>query len=156
MLRRTLILAAIGTAAVTAPALAHDYKVGSLVITHPWTRATAPTAKAGGGFLVIENKGSTPDRLVAAQSNASEKVEIHEMKMDGNVMRMRELAGGPEIPPGGSVMLKPGGYHIMFMELKAPLAKGNKVPVTLVFEKAGKVDVEFAVQDVGAAEPMKH
>ena len=156
MLRRTLILAVIGTAALAVPALAHDYKVGSLVITHPWTRATAPTAKAGGGFLVVENKGTTPDRLVAAQSDAAQKVEIHEMKMDGSVMRMRELAGGLEIPPGGSVALKPGGFHIMFMELKAPFAKGAKVPVTLVFEKAGKVDVEFAVQDVGAAEPMKH
>ena len=156
MLRRTLILAVIGTAALAVPALAHDYKVGSLVITHPWTRATAPTAKAGGGFLVVENKGTTPDRLVAAQSDAAQKVEIHEMKMDGSVMRMRELAGGLEIPPGGSVALKPGGFHIMFMELKAPFANGAKVPVTLVFEKAGKVDVEFAVQDVGAAEPMKH
>jgi copper(I)-binding protein len=156
MLRRSLVLAVLAGGMFSAPTFAHDYKVGSLVITHPWTRATAPTAKAGGGFLVIENKGSTPDRLVAAESNASQKVEIHEMKMDGTVMRMRELAGGLEIPPGGSVMLKPGGYHIMFMELKAPFAKGAKVPVTLVFEKAGKVDVDFAVQDMGAAEPMKH
>ena len=156
MLRRTLLLAAIGTATFAAHAVAHDYKIGSLVITHPWTRATAPTAKAGGGFLVIENKGTAPDRLVGAQSAAAQKVEIHEMKMDGNVMRMRELAGGLEIPAGGSVMLKPGGFHIMFMELNAPFAKGAKVPVTLVFEKAGKIDVDFAVQDMGAAEPMKH
>ncbi|MCA0302786.1 MAG: copper chaperone PCu(A)C [Proteobacteria bacterium] len=153
--RCQFLVALVGVAFAT-PVFAHDYKVGSLEISHPWTRATAPTAKAGGGYVVITNKGATADRLVAAESNASQKVEIHEMKMDGNVMRMRELAGGLEIPPGGSVMLKPGGYHIMFMELKAPLAKGNKVPVTLVFEKAGKVDVDFAVQDMGSAEPMKH
>lgn len=156
MLRRSLVLAALAGPLLALPTHAHDYKVGSLEISHPWTRATAPTAKAGGGYLVITNKGTTPDRLVAAESNASQKVEIHEMKMDGNVMRMRELAGGLEIPPGGSVMLKPGGYHIMFMELKAPLAKGNKVPVTLVFEKAGKIDVDFAVQEMGSTEPMKH
>ncbi len=153
---RCVFMVALVGAAFATPAFAHDYKVGSLEISHPWTRATAPTAKAGGGYLVIENKGTTPDRLIAAQSNASQKVEIHEMKMDGNVMRMRELAGGLEIPAGGSVMLKPGGYHIMFMELNAPLAKGNKVPVTLVFEKAGKVNVDFAVQDMGSTEPMKH
>ena len=156
MLRRTLMLAALAATAIAVPAVAHDYKVGALEISHPWTRATPPSAKAGGGFLVIENKGTTPDRLVSAQSNAAQKVEIHEMKMDGNVMRMRELAGGLEIPPGGTVTLKPGGLHIMFMELKAPFAKDAKVPVTLVFEKAGKIDVDFAVQDMGAAEPMKH
>ena len=156
MLRRTLMLAALAATAIAVPAVAHDYKVGALEISHPWTRATPPSARAGGGFLVIENKGTTPDRLVAAESSASQKVEIHEMKMDGNVMRMRELAGGLEIPPGGTVTLKPGGLHIMFMELKAPFAKDAKVPVTLVFEKAGKIDVDFSVEAMGSAEPMKH
>lgn len=134
-------------------AAAQSYKLGSLEIDQPWTRATAPTAKAGGGFMTITNKGTTPDRLISARSNASEKVEVHEMKMDGNVMRMRELEKGLEIPPGATVTLKPGGYHIMFMELKAPFAKDAKVPVTLVFEKAGSVDVELAVQQMGAAAP---
>ena len=156
MLRRTLMLAALAATAIAVPAVAHDYKVGALEISHPWTRATPPSAKAGGGFLVIENKGTTPDRLVSAQSNAAQKVEIHEMKMDGNVMRMRELAGGLEIPPGGTVTLKPGGLHIMFMELKAPFAKDAKVPVTLVFKNAGKIDVDFSVEAMGSAEPMKH
>ena len=80
----------------------------------------------------------------------SDKVEIHEMQMDGSVMRMRELAKGLDIPPGATVMLKPGSYHIMFMELKAPLAKDAKVPVTLVFEKAGSIDVQLDVQAMGA------
>jgi copper(I)-binding protein len=156
MHRRTLILSVLAGTLAGTPAFAHDYKVGALEIAHPWVRATPPTAKAGGGFLVVTNKGTTADRLVSASSGASQQVEIHEMKMDGSVMRMRELADGLEIPAGASVTLKPGGYHIMFMELKAPFTKGNKVPVTLVFEKAGKVDVEFAVQDMGSAEPMKH
>ncbi len=149
MFARRLFLAA--TVSVLAlPAMAQDYKLGSIEITTPWTRATAPTARTGGGFMTITNKGTTADRLVSARSNASDKVEIHEMQMDGSVMRMRELAKGLEIPPGATVMLKPGSYHIMFMELKAPLAKDAKVPVTLVFEKAGSLDVQLNVEAMGA------
>ena len=149
MFARRLILAA-AVSLLTVPAMAQDYKLGSLEITAPWTRATAPTARSGGGFMTITNKGTTPDRLVSARSNVSDKVEIHEMQMDGSVMRMRELAKGLDIPPGATVMLKPGSYHIMFMELKAPLAKDAKVPVTLVFEKAGSIDVQLDVQAMGA------
>lgn len=154
-LRRWLIATAI--AAFALPAFAHDYKVGSLEIGNPWTRATPPSAQSGGGFLTITNKGTTPDRLVAVRSTASNKAEIHEMKMDGNVMRMRELEKGLEIPPGATVELKPGSYHLMFMGLKAPFAKDAKIPATLVFEKAGSVDVELSVAAMGAASPaMKH
>ncbi len=154
-LRRWLIAAAIATFAL--PAFAHDYKLGSLEIGNPWTRATPPSAQSGGGFLTITNKGTTPDRLVAVRSTASNKAEIHEMRMDGNVMRMRELEKGLEIPPGATVELKPGSYHLMFMELKAPFAKDAKIPATLVFEKAGSVDVELSVAAMGAASPApKH
>ena len=154
MFIRLLSLTA-AAAVLASPAWAADYKLGSLEISQPWTRATAPTAKAGGGFVTITNKGTTPDRLSAARSTASDKVEIHEMKMDGNVMRMRELDKGLEIAPGATVELKPGGLHIMFMELKAPFAKDAKVPVTLVFEKAGSIDVEMPVQAMGA-QPSRH
>lgn len=149
--RRSLLAAAF--ISVALPAAAHDYKLGTLEIATPWTRATAPTARAGGGFMTITNKGSTPDRLVAARSAASAKVEIHEMKMDGNVMRMRELEKGLEIPPGATVALKPGGFHIMFMELKAPFAVNAAVPLTLVFEKAGSIDIEMKVEAMGAGAP---
>ena len=153
--RRWLLAAAVATFAL--PALAYDYKLGSLEIGNPWTRATPPSAQSGGGFLTITNKGTTPDRLVAVRSTASSKTEIHEMRMDGNVMRMRELEKGLEIPPGATVELKPGSYHLMFMELKAPFAKDAKIPATLVFEKAGSVDVELSVAAMGAASPaMKH
>ncbi len=144
------------SALITTAAAAQDYKLGSLEISQPWTRATAPTAKAGGGYVTITNKGTTPDRLIAVRSAVSDKAEIHEMKMEGNVMRMRELAKGLEIPPGATVELKPGGYHIMFMDLKAPMAKDAKVPVTLVFEKAGSIDVDLVVQPIGAQPPAKH
>ena len=148
MLARRLFFAAVCLLAL--PAGAQDYKIGSIEITTPWTRATPPSARTGGGFMTITNKGTVADRLVSARSNASDKVEIHEMQMDGNVMRMRELGNGLEIPPGATVMLKPGSYHIMFMELKAPLAKDAKVPLTLVFEKAGSIDVQLNVEAMGA------
>lgn len=151
--RRSLIAAALVLAAL--PAAAHDYKLGTLEIATPWTRATAPTAKSGGGFMTITNKGTTADRLVAARSNVSSKVEIHEMRMDGSVMRMRELEKGLEIPPGATVALKPGSFHIMFMELNAPFAVSGKVPLTLVFERAGSIDVEMTVEAMGAGAP-KH
>lgn len=154
MISRRLILAAL-VASVAVPAVAHDYKLGTLEISHPWTRATPPTAQAGGGFLTITNKGTAADRLLAARSALSDKVEVHEMKMDGNVMRMRELEKGLEIPAGATVMLKPGGFHIMFMGLKAPFAKDAKVPVTLVFEKAGSIDIQLDVEALGASAP-KH
>jgi len=154
MLARRLFLAT-AVSLVAVPSTAQDYKLGSLEITTPWTRATAPTARTGGGFMTITNKGTTADRLVSARSTVSEKVEIHEMQMDGSVMRMRELAKGLDIPPGATVMLKPGSYHIMFMELKAPLAKDAKVSVTLVFEKAGSIDVQLNVQAMGAM-PQGH
>ncbi|WP_425066893.1 copper chaperone PCu(A)C [Reyranella sp.] len=151
MIGRRIAICALLVLPLAAPASAQDYTLGSLEIATPWTRATAPTAKSGGGFVTITNKGTTADRLMAARSPASLKVEIHEMKMDGQVMRMRELANGLEIPPGATVTLKPGGFHIMFMDLKAPLAKDAKVPVTLVFEKAGSIDVDFKVEAMGAA-----
>ena len=148
--RRVLLLLALavlcgGTAA------AHDYKVGALEISQPWARATPPSAPAGGGFLKITNTGTTPDRLISASSPGADIVQVHEMKMDGSIMRMREVEKGLEIPAGGSVVLSPGGYHLMMMGLKAPFKQGASVPVTLVFEKAGKIDVELVVEAMGAS-----
>lgn len=150
-----LMLAAL-CAVLATPAFALDYKLGAIEIGQPWTRATPPTAESGGGYLVLKNTGTTPDRLVAVKSPAAGKVEIHEMKMDGNIMRMREVEKGIEIPPGATVELKPGGFHVMFMGLRAPFAKDAKVPLTLVFEKAGSIDVELAVQAMGAQPPPMH
>ena len=137
-------------------AFALDYKLGAIEIGQPWTRATPPTAEAGGGYLVLTNSGTTPDRLISVKSPAADKVEIHEMKMDGNIMRMREVEKGIEIPPGATVELKPGGFHVMFMGLRAPFAKDAKVPLTLVFEKAGSIDVDLMVQAMGAQPPSMH
>src|ERR1043166_3466514 len=137
-------------ALLAAAASAEDYKVGPLVIDQPWTRATPKNAPVAGGYLKITNTGSTPDRLLGGSAEVAKRFEIHEMKMDGGVMKMRELKDGLEIPPGATVELKPGAYHIMMMNLSRPLAKGDKVKGSLTFEKAGKVDVEFAVEGMGA------
>jgi periplasmic copper chaperone A len=152
MVLRRLALAAL-VAILALPAFALDYKLGAIEIGQPWTRATPPTAESGGGYLVLKNTGATPDRLIAVKSPAADKVEIHEMKLDGNIMRMREVEKGIEIPPGATVELKPGGFHVMFMGLRAPFAKDAKVPLTLVFEKAGSIDVELMVQAMGAQPP---
>ena len=150
MKTRAFIPAALAIVLAGLPAAAHDYKLGALEIGHPWARATAPTAPSGGGYLKITNSGATADRLIAASSPASDKVQIHEVKMDGNIMRMREIDGGLAIPPGATVTLAPGGYHVMLMGLKAPFKQGTSVPLTLVFEKAGKIDVEMSVEAMGA------
>jgi len=134
-------------------ALAKDYKLGDLTIGQPWARATAPSAPAGGGYLTITNHGATPDRLVAVRSPAANLIQIHEMKMEGDVMRMRELDHGLEIAPGATETLSPGGFHLMMMGLKGQLKQGTQVPVTLVFEKAGSIDIELDVAGMGATQP---
>lgn len=144
------ILAAALLALSSTAAFAHGFELGPLKIGHPWSRATPPGAKVGGGYLTIENRGTTPDRLVAVSAPFAGRGEIHEMAVKDGVMTMRELEKGVEIPPGGKVEFKPGGYHLMFQELKQPLKQGEMVKGTLTFEKAGTVEVEFKVEGIGA------
>ena len=136
-----------------APAHAQEVKAGDLVITQAWSRATPAGAKVAGGYLTIENKGATPDRLVSGSGDFAGKVEIHEMAMNNGVMTMRPLDKGLTIEPGKTVKLAPGSYHLMLMDLKNPLKQGEKVPLTLEFEKAGKVALSLDVQGVGAQSP---
>ena len=150
---RTFACAATLMALLAVPAHAQEIKVGDLVITQPWSRATPGGAKIAGGYLTIENKGTSPDRLVGGSGDVAGKVEIHEMAMNNGVMTMRPLDKGLAIEPGKTVKLAPGGYHLMLMDLKNPLKQGEKVPLTLEFEKAGKVTVSLDVQGVGAKAP---
>jgi copper(I)-binding protein len=145
----SVLLAAILAFAATA-ASAHEYKAGSLQIQHPWSRATPKGATVAGGYMKIVNTGSTPDRLVGGSTEAAPKFEIHEMSMQGGVMKMRMLPKGLEIKPGQTVELKPGGYHLMFVGITAPLEQGKRVKGTLEFEKAGKIEVEYAVEAIGS------
>ena len=138
---------------LAAPARAEEVKAGDLVITQAWSRATPGGAKIGGGYLTIENKGSAPDRLIGGSADVAGKVEVHEMAMNNGVMTMRPLDKGLTIEPGKTVKLAPGGYHLMMFDLKSPLKQGDKLPVTLEFEKAGKVTVSLDVQGVGAQAP---
>jgi periplasmic copper chaperone A len=150
---RSLTYIALVAFLFTAPANADEVKAGDLVITQAWSRATPGGAKIAGGYLTIENKGSAPDRLIGGSGAIAGKVEMHEMAMNNGVMTMRELDKGLTIDPGKTVKFAPGGYHLMLMDLKNPLKQGDKVPLTLEFEKAGKVNLSLDVQAVGAQAP---
>lgn len=135
------ILTAATVFAAATVAHAEEYKAGDIRIADPWTRATTPAAKTGGGYMKLTNKGGRPDRLIAASSPVAKTVEIHMMKIEDGVMKMRALPDGLALPPGKTVELKPGGYHIMLKDLTRPILKDEEVPVTLTFERAGKVQI---------------
>lgn len=135
-------------------ASAHEvFTLGTLEISGGFTRATLPNAPVGAGYLTITNKGTADDTLVSASSPVAGMTQIHEMKMEGDVMKMNEVEGGIVIPAGQSVMLAPGGFHVMFMQLKEPLVEGAMVPVTLTFATAGTIEIELAVGSINADEP---
>ena len=152
-----LSLAALGTAQ------AHDYTVGSIHILHPWSREIPKGAQVAGGYFTIENNGTAPDRLIGGSAEIAGRFQLHEMKTEGGVMKMRELDKGIEIAPGKSVKFAPNGFHVMLLDLKKAPKEGESFRGTLVFEKAGKVDVKFVVAPIGStdgktkgAAPMNH
>ena len=135
---------------------AQEVKVGSIKVDHAYTRATVPGQQVAGGFMKIENKGTSGDQLLSASSPAAGEVQLHEMAMEGNVMKMRQVKE-VVLPAGGAVELKPGGMHLMFINIKAPLTAGETVPVKLKFAKAGEVEVRMPVNAMGAqGGAMKH
>ena len=152
---------AFALAALLVPqaALAHDYTHGSLKIGHPWARETASMARAGGAFMNIENTGDTADKLLGVASPMAARVEVHTVIREGDVMRMREMPA-LELAPRSRTELRPGGYHIMLMELKAPLKVGDRFPLTLTFEKAGPITIDIVVEKMSGPAPdhgkMKH
>ncbi|APO74924.1 GLE1 domain-containing protein [Rhizobium etli 8C-3] len=119
--------------------------VGDLEVSDAFAKAMLVGQPVGGGFFTVKNNGKTDDRLVEVSSPTAGEVQMHEMAMQNNVMKMRELKDGIAIPAGGTVKLAPGGLHLMFQKVKAPFKQGESVPVTLIFEKAGKMDVTFKV-----------
>lgn len=145
-----LLAGTIAACLFTAPALAHEYNIGPLYIGHPWSRATPKGASVGGGYLTITNNGTTPDRLIGGSTPVAKEFEIHNMSNQNGVMKMRPLADGLEIKPGETVTLGPSGYHIMFGGLGKALKEGERIPASLEFARAGKVQVEFAVESMGA------
>jgi periplasmic copper chaperone A len=142
-----------GLAITHTPATAQQAGKGTILVSQAWSRATAPRAQVGAGFLIIRNTGAGPDRLLSANSPRAAKVEIHTMSMKGGVMRMRPLPGGLDIPARSVATLAPGGNHLMLIGLKAPLKQGERVPATLRFAKAGSVQVQLTVAAAGAPAP---
>jgi hypothetical protein len=147
---RLLTSVALLSTVLLAPVRAEEVKAGDLVISQAWSRATPGGAKVAGGYLTITNKGAAPDRLLSGSTDVAARFEVHEMATKDGVMTMRPLDKGLPIEPGKTVQLAPGGLHLMLLDLKTPLKDGDKVPVTLQFEKAGTVKVVLEVQGVGA------
>lgn len=124
---------------------AHDARIGALHVLHPAAPASLPGQNSGVIYLSIDNDGTTPDALLSLSSPAAANVAIHAMTMDGNIMKMRELDSLP-LAPGAKISMKAGsGYHLMLTGLKQPLKAGDKVPLTLTFDKAGKLEISVHV-----------
>lgn len=144
------ILLALGLIVFTlGPSLPQNITVSELMIYDARARATPPKAPVAGGYLTIMNTGSEMDRLIGVSAPFAGKTEIHEMKIKDDVMQMRRVDGGVEIPANGSVQLKPGGLHIMFMHLKEQLVHGEHKSVILVFERHGSIEVVISIEDIG-------
>ncbi len=139
-----------------AAASGPQFKVGDVVVTSPWSRATPKGAKIGAGYLTIQNNGATSDKLLSVETDVAGKADIHEMSMKDGVMHMRPLAGGVTIEPGKSLVLSPSGFHLMLMDLKKPLEQGQSFDATLHFEKAGPLKVKFQIGGIGAASAPKN
>lgn len=129
-----------------AGAGAHDYTLGALEIGHPWARPS--TGKTGAAYFTIKNNGGA-DKLTGIAADVSAKVQLHDMEMDGNIMRMRKLDALP-LPAGETVNVAPGGLHIMLIGLTAPLKLGDTFPMRLTFERAGTIEVSVAVENPAA------
>jgi copper(I)-binding protein len=133
-------------------ATAHEYTNKGVTVVHPWARATPGGAKVGGAYLEIKAAAGRGDRLIAVKSPAAGAAELHTHIMENGIVRMRRV-DAIAVPAGKSVVLKPGGYHLMLMDLKAPLKEGDLLKLTLVFEKAGEIEVEATVEPLGAKGP---
>ncbi len=145
---KKLLLALALCAGLGHAALAQTEPTAAIGITHAWARATSATAKTSAAYLTIANKGASDEQLIAVASQVADKAELHTTVMDNNVMKMRPLAA-VDIKAGGKAELKPGAMHIMLIGLKAPLKVGDKFPVTLSFEHAGKIEVMVTVEKAG-------
>lgn len=144
-MKKRIVMAVLLLAGSSGLALAADYQAGALTVSTPWARATPPVAQTGAGFMTLTNAGSDGDTLLGASADVSERVELHTHTHENGVMKMRQVENIP-VPANGSARLEPGGLHVMFIGLRAPLVAGQRFPVTLQFEKAGAVPVEMEVQ----------
>lgn len=147
---RAIAFAMFAAMLASGAAIAVDYQAKALRVSDPFVRATPPGAKVAGAFMTIRNQGTEPDRLLSASSPVAGLVEIHEMAVEGGMMKMRAVKG-IDLKPGATVELRPGGYHVMLQDLKQPLKQGDQIPVQLKFEKSGVVEIKVQVEAMGAA-----
>ena len=138
---------------LTTSGRASDYRIGSIVITQPWARATPKGASTGAAYMTITNTGSAPDRVSCVSSDVSAECQIHIMTMEGSVMKMRRVEGGLEIKPNETAAFKPSALHLMLIHLKHSLEQGKTVKVMLNFDNAGTVEVGYPIEAIGAAAP---
>lgn len=131
---------------LAAGVAAHSFKLGTLELGHPWSRAMPETSTTGAAYLSIKNTGKETDTLLSASTPRADKAELHVHLNDNGVMRMRELSAGVDIAAGSEVKFAPGSYHIMLMGLKQPLKAGEHFPLTLKFAKAGTITVDVVVE----------
>lgn len=149
-----ILIAALG---VAAPASAGEFTAGDITVSNPWSRATVGAARNGVVYLTIANRGGEVDRLVAVATAVAGMASLHRSAMEGGVMKMRPVAA-IAVGPGETAVLKPGGLHIMLMNMKQPLKEGGMFAADLTFEKAGTIRVRVMVGKAGALDggPMKH
>ncbi len=152
-LRAALLLAfaAFGLSGLASTsASASEVKIGDIVVTHPWSRATPGRAPIGVGYVTITNNGKTADRLLGGSLDFAKRIEVHTMTMTKGVMAMRKLKDGIVIAPGQTISLSPSGDHLMIVGLTRPLKKGTPFKARLKFAKAGELTVTFKVEAIGA------
>jgi periplasmic copper chaperone A len=141
---------------LAAPALAHEIVAGDLQIIHPHIPQPAASAKAAGGFMAITNNGSEAEQLIGIETDIAEKAEVHESKVNADGVGMMEHVEALEIPAGETVSLEHGGYHIMLMGLTGPLVEGEMHKAVLIFERAGRVEIEFQIDPPAGMGDMDH
>lgn len=134
---------------LSVPVLAHEYRLGTLHIDHPHARETIGQMRMSAGYLVISNEGETADRLIAVESDQARVIELHTHDMKDGVARMYKV-DAIEVPAGGTATLAPGGNHLMIFDVTRALKEGETLPVTLIFENAGSVDVDLNIEKIGA------
>ena len=152
----TLLSCTLLMTACSASSADNTHDIGKLRVSDVWAKATPPQAREAGGYLSVQNRGDAADKLLRVESAVAASVEIHEMSDVGGVARMREVTNGVELPAGSTTTLKPGGYHLMFIEPKQPFVEGQTIKATLVFEKAGSLPVVFDVRPLVASGSSGH
>jgi hypothetical protein len=140
------------SAAFAGLALAHEYRLGDIVIEHPWATPSIGQARSGAVYLTIAAEAAQSDRLIGAATPAARMAGIHTHILEEGIVRMRPVQA-IEIAPGAPVLLRPGGLHIMLMDLAAPLTVGQTFPLTLTFEKAGTIEIEVVVETPPEVDP---